>query len=305
MDLAGKLARLAWMSVAAALVTIGLKMTAWRLTGSVGFLSDALESLVNLVAAIMALTVLHWAAKPPDREHMYGHEKAEYLSAGIEGALIFVAALSIAWAAVGRLMHPADLQDVGVGLALSTVASLVNLGVGLALIRAGREHRSITLEADGRHLMTDVWTSAGVIVGVALVAITGARILDPIIALVVAANIVATGVRLVGRSASGLMDHALPVAERAEIDEVLDGFRTSHGIDFHAVRTRQAGRRSFVSLHVLVPGDWTVQRGHDASEQIDEALRERLPHLNVMTHLEPREDPLSFADEDLDRRISP
>ena len=295
-----KLTLLAWLSIAAAIATIALKAAAWRMTGSVGFLSDAMESVVNLVAASVALVTIRWATRPPDDDHMYGHEKAEYFSAGVEGALILVAAASIAWYAVGRLLHPVALADVGMGIAVSLVASTINLTVGLILIRAGREHRSITLEADGRHLLTDVWTSAGVIVGVAVVWATGWERLDPLIALAVATNIVFTGATLVRRSSGGLLDRTLPPAEQHVIDEVLARAR-SEGIDFHAVRTRQSGRRSFVSLHVLVPGAWTIQQGHDLSERLESDIRAELPHASVLTHVEPIEDPASFDDETLDR----
>lgn len=295
-----KLTLLAWLSIAAAIATIALKAVAWRMTGSVGFLSDAMESVVNLVAASVALVTIRWATRPPDDDHMYGHEKAEYFSAGVEGALILVAAASIAWYAVGRLLHPVALADVGMGIAVSLVASTINLTVGLILIRAGREHRSITLEADGRHLLTDVWTSAGVIVGVAVVWATGWERLDPLIALAVATNIVFTGATLVRRSSGGLLDRTLPPAEQHVIDEVLARAR-SEGIDFHAVRTRQSGRRSFVSLHVLVPGAWTIQQGHDLSERLESDIRAELPHASVLTHVEPIEDPASFDDETLDR----
>lgn len=295
------LSRLAWLSIAAALGTIALKTLAWALTGSVGFLSDAAESLVNLGAAIMALLILQWVARPPDAEHMYGHEKAEYFSAGVEGTLICIAAAGIGWLAVDRLLDPVPLHDVGVGVAVSVAAAALNLGVARILIRAGREHRSLTLEADGRHLMTDVWTSAGVVVGVAAVAVTGWNTLDPLIALFVAANIVVTGVRLMRRSAGGLMDRALPLAELTHVEEVLSRHE-SEEVRFHALRTRQAGRRSFVSFHVLTPGSWTVQEGHDLVERVEADLRERLGNVTVFTHLEPLEDPLSFADVDLDRR---
>jgi len=295
-----KLTRLVWLSVAAAIATIALKTVAWRLTGSVGFLSDAAESVVNLVAASVALVTIRWATRPPDDDHMYGHEKAEYFSAGVEGALILVAAASIAWFAVGRLLHPVAIADVGVGIAVSVAASSINLIVGLILIRAGREHRSITLDADGRHLLTDVWTSVGVVVGVALVWATGWERLDPIVALAVAANIVITGATLIRRSSGGLLDRTLPPLEQQAIDTVLERARAD-GIEFHAVRTRQSGRRSFVSLHVLVPGAWTIQRGHDLSERLEREIRAVLPHANVLTHLEPIEDPASFDDETLDR----
>jgi cation diffusion facilitator family transporter len=271
-----------------------------ELTGSAGLLSDALESVVNLVAAVLAVVVLRWAAKPPDDEHTYGHAKAEYVSAGAEGAMILIAAGSITWVAVQRLISPAPLEDVGVGLAVSTAASLINLAVGLALLRAGREHRSVTLEADGRYLLTDVWTSVGVIVGVAAVALTGWERLDPIIALAVAANIVITGIGLVRRFTGGLLDRALPEDERAAIQRVLDDF-DGNTVRFHALRTRQAGRRSFASVHVLVPGNWTVQRGHDLLERVEAALRDAVPGLVVFTHLEPLEDPVSQADAQLDR----
>ena len=276
--------RYAYVAVAAAVATIALKTLAWQLTGSAGLLSDALESVVNLAAAVLAVVVLRWAAKPPDDEHTYGHAKAEYISAGAEGAMIIFAAGSIIWVAVERLITPTTLEDVGIGLAISAVASLVNLTVGLWLLGAGRRERSLTLESDGRHLLTDVWTSVGVIVGVAAVALTGWERLDPIIALAVAVNIVVTGVGLVRRFTGGLLDRALPDNERAAIQTVLDRFNGTP-VRFHALRTRQAGRRSFASVHVLVPGDWTVQRGHDLLEQVEAALRERVPGLVVFTHL--------------------
>src|SRR3954451_17773507 len=248
-----RLFRLLWLSVAAAVATISLKTLAWRLTGSVGLLSDAAESVVNLVAAVVALIALRWASKPADDEHAFGHAKAEYFSAGIEGAMIFVAAITIAVTAIDRLIHPQAISDVGVGLAVSAVDSGINLAGGLLLVRTGRRERSITLEADGRHLMTDVWTSVGVVVGVAAVAITGWERLDAIVALAVAANIVFTGTVLMRRSAAGLMDHAVPAPQQQEIQAVLGEF-DARGVQFHALRTRQAGQRAFVSLHVLVPG---------------------------------------------------
>ena len=275
------------LSVAAGIATIVLKMLAWRLTGSTGLLSDALESIVNLAAALIALIVVRWATLPPDEQHMYGHEKAEYFSAGVEGGLIMVAAASIGWVAIKRLLHPVPLEDVAVGLAISAVASSQPASV---LVRAGRRHRSITVEADGRHLLTDVWTSAGVIAGVAAVALTGLERLDPLIALAVAANIVRTGVTLVRRSSGGLMmDHALSPAEQAALDTALQPYRRE-GVVFHAIRNRQAGRRSFVSMHVLVPGHWTVQQGHDLLEHVEADVRATLPHRTVFTHIEPSED---------------
>lgn len=299
-----RLFRLLWLSIAAAAATISLKVLAWSVTGSVGLLSDAAESAVNLVAAVVALLALRWAAKPADEEHTYGHAKAEYFSAGVEGSLIVVAALAIVATAVPRLIDPAPIDDVGVGLAVSAGASLINLGVGLVLLRAGRRHRSITLEADGRHLVTDVWTSAGVIAGVAAVALTDWQRLDPIIALAVAANIIFTGSSLLRRSVGGLMDRALAPEELQRIHDVLAPFERE-GIRFHALRTRQAGRRAFISVHVLVPRAWTVQHGHDEVERVEAALREALPYATVFTHLEPLEDPRSYDDTQLDRREAP
>jgi cation diffusion facilitator family transporter len=295
-----RLFRLLWLSLAAAVVTITLKLGAWALTGSVGLLSDAAESVVNLVAAAVALAALRWAVKPADEEHAYGHAKAEYFSAGVEGALILVAAIAIAVTAVDRLLDPRPLESVGAGLAVSAVASAINLSVGLALLRSGRRARSIVLEADGKHLITDVWTSLGVIAGVAGAALTGWDRLDPIIALAVAANILVAGGGLLRRSAGGLMDRALEEPDLDAIRGTLAEFERD-GVRFHALRTRQAGSRRFVSLHVLVPGAWTVQQGHDLVERVEASLCERLPGASVFTHLEPAEDPRSFADTTLDR----
>lgn len=292
--------RLLWLSVAAAVATISLKTVAWQLTGSVGLLSDALESVVNLVAALVAVTMLHWATLPPDEQHRFGHEKAEYFSAGLEGGLILVAAASIAWAAVVRLIHPVALDDVGVGAGLSGAATLVNLSVGAVLIRAGRRYRSITVEADGRHLLTDVWTSVGVITGILVVSATGWHWLDPTVALLVALNIVVTGISLVRRSGAGLMDHALPAAEQEALERVLESYRQG-SVSFHAVRTRQAGRRSFITLHVLVPGAWSVRDGHALADRLERDVLEALPGAAVTTHIEPIDDPASFDDVELER----
>jgi cation diffusion facilitator family transporter len=283
------LTRLMWLSIAAALVTITMKTVAWRMTGSVGLLSDAVESLVNLLAAIVGLIMIRWATRPPDEEHAFGHEKAEYFAAGAEGVFILGAAASIAYVAVGRLLHPAALESVGPGLAVSVGASLVNLGVAMTLIRSGRRHRSITIEADGRHLMTDVVTSAGVVIGVIAVAVSGWHPLDPIVAIAVALNIVFTGVRLIRRSAGGLMDRALPPEELAAIETALAPYRET-GIVFKALQTRRAGRRSFVSMKVLVPDRWTVAHGHELLEKIERDIQTALPHASVTTHLEPLEE---------------
>src|SRR5262245_19765354 len=294
------LTRLMLLSLTAAVATIVLKTAAWRVTGSVGLLSDAVESGVNFVAAAAGLLAVRWATRPPDREHMYGHEKAEYFAAGVEGLMIIGAAASIAWVAVDRLLHPAPIEDVGVGLAVSAAASLVNLAVGVTLIRRGRRSQSIAVEADGKHLMTDVWTSVGVIVGVGAVAVTGVRALDPLVALIVAGNIVFTGIALIRRSGGGLMDRALPDTQRAAIDQALAPF-AADGVRFHALRTRRAGRRSFVSLHVLVPGSWNVRDGHRLLERIERDIREAVPGASVFTHLEPVDDPSADDDAELER----
>jgi cation diffusion facilitator family transporter len=297
---ARSLTRFAWLSIAAALVTIGLKFGAYLITDSVGLLSDALESLVNLAAAVMALAMLTLAARPPDEEHAYGHGKAEYFASSFEGALILVAAASIAYTAVRRLMEPAPVQDAALGIGISIVASLVNLGVARMLLRAGRRYRSIALEADAHHLMTDVWTSAAVVVGVGAAAFTGWSWMDPVLALLVTVNIMRIGVQLMRRSALGLLDTAVPEDERASIVRILDAYRPQ-GVEYHALRTRTAGARRFVSVHVLVPGAWTVQHGHELLEHIEAEIGAVIPAVTVFTHLEPLEDPASFDDIRLER----
>ncbi|HET7275857.1 MAG TPA: cation diffusion facilitator family transporter [Longimicrobiaceae bacterium] len=298
------LTRYAWLAIAAAVTTIGLKGGAYLLTGSVGLLSDAVESVVNLAAATMALGMLVVAASPPDEEHAYGHNKAEYFASGFEGALILVAAVGIGWVALQRLLDPRPLEAVGLGLVISVLAALVNLAVARVLFRAGRQHDSITLEADAHHLMTDVWTSGGVLLGVGLAELTGWDRLDPLMALFVALNIVRMGVDLLRRSALGLLDTAIPEEERTVIDAVLAG-HMRHGVKYHALRTRRAGARRFVSLHVLVPGTWSVQQGHHLLEEIEEEIRAALPASTVFTHLEPLEDPVSWDDVHLDRSRQP
>jgi cation diffusion facilitator family transporter len=294
------LRRYAWLSIAAALATIALKAVAYLVTGSVGLLSDALESFVNLAGALMALWMLSLAARPPDANHAYGHGKAEYFSSGVEGGLILIAAISIAVAAVDRLLNPRPLEQVGLGLAVSVVASAINLGVSLVLMRAARQYDSITLKANAHHLMTDVWTSAGVLLGVALVVLTGWLWLDPVVALAVAANIVWTGTKIVHASVQGLMDVALPPDEQEKIRSVLEGY-VSDEVNYHALRTRQSGPRRFVSVHILVPGAWSVMEGHELVERIEADLRAALPMLSVLTHLEPLEDPAAHDDLELDR----
>jgi len=280
------LKRYVWLSIAAAIATILLKGIAWWLTGSVGLLSDALESFVNLAGALMAFAMLTLAAAPADDKHAYGHGKAEYFSSAFEGFLILLAAASIGYAAIDRFLHPQELAELGVGLVVSVIASLINLFAAFELLKAGRLYRSITLEADARHLMTDVWTSVGVIAGVGLVWASGWLWLDPLIALLVAANIVWTGWQLLHRSASGLMDEVLPQAQRAAIEQVLDTYRRQ-GLVFEELLTRQAGMQAFISLHVRVPGDWSVKQGHDWLERIEADIRAVVPGGNVTTHLEP------------------
>lgn len=294
------LAKYAWLSVAAAILTIVLKTSAYLLTGSVGLLSDALESFVNLVGAVMALAMLNLAAKPADDEHAYGHTKAEYFASGAEGALIVVTAVAIAVAAADRWQHPRAIDAIAIGLTVSGVASIVNLVVAIVLRRAATQFESVTLEADAKHLMTDVWTSVGIIAGVAAVGLTGWHWLDPAIAIVVAVNIVFAGVAIVRKSLLGLLDTALPPAEVATLRGVLDRYQ-AQGIQYHALRTRQSASRRFVSLHVLVPGQWTVERGHHLLEQIEADLRGALPNVVVFTHLEAIGDPASYQDQTLDR----
>ena len=294
------LTRYGLVAVAAALVTIALKGGAYWLTGSVALLSDALESLVNLVTSVLALVLLGIAARPADEEHAYGHTKAEYFASGFEGALILIAAGGIAGAAVRRLIDPLALEAVGIGLAITAVATVVNLIAARVLLSAATRYGSIALGASARHLMVDVWTSAGVIAGVGVAGVTGALWLDPLLALVVAVHIVRAGVDLIRRSTMGLLDTALPEATRREILEILEQVRLP-GVQYHAVRTRQAGTWAFVSLHVLVPGDWSVQKGHDLLEEVEERIRRAVPNCTVFTHLEPIEDPVSFEDTGLRR----
>jgi len=293
------LTRYAWLSIAAAVLTIGLKAAAYLLTGSVGLLSDGMESLVNLAAAVMALAMLIVAARPPDELHAFGHSKAEYFSSGLEGALILVAAVMIGLTAVPRLLAPQPLEKVGLGLLISSAASMVNLAAGRVLLQAGRKHRSITLEADAHHLMTDVWTSAGVLFGIAAVALTGWERLDPIIALIVAANIIWTGFQLLRRSALGLMDTAIADSELAQVRQVLDSY-AGRDVHYHALRTREAGARKFISVHILVPGEWPVQQGHDLVGEMEEKIRNLLPGAHLFTHLEPLNDPAASQDINLD-----
>lgn len=284
------------LSIGAAVATIVIKLAAWRLTDSVGLLSDALESGVNLVAALAAFAALTLAAKPADRSHNYGHSKAEYFSSGLESGLIVLAALAILQTAAGRLLRPEPLEQLGLGLGLSLLATAINGLVALALLRASRRFDSITLRADAHHLLTDVWTSLGVVVGLLLVKLTGLSILDPLLAIGVALNIVVAGWNLLRETASGLMDRALPEEEQRQLEALLERHRST-GIAFHALRSRVAGSRRFVALHVLVPGAWSVRDGHAFCEQLEREISAALPRTHVLTHLEPIEDPVSWDDE--------
>ncbi len=288
------------LSIVAALCTIALKGFAYWFTGSVGLLSDAMESCVNLLAALVAFWMLSLAAKPPDDDHPYGHSKAEYFSSGTESALIVLAAISISVAAVPRLLHPEPIQQVGLGLGLSLAATAMNAIVAWTLLKAGHRLNSITLRADAHHLLTDVWTSVGVLLGILLVKATGWLFLDPLIALVVAANIIWAGFRLLRESCSGLLDQAIPEPEQRQVKAILERYEAS-GIRFHALRTRMAGARRFISLHVLVPDTWTVSKGHNLCDQLEVEIVRSLPHTSVITHLEPLDDPLSELDTTLDR----
>lgn len=295
------LTRFAWISIGAAVATITLKTGAYFLTGSVGLLSDAIESLVNLAGAVMALFMLIVAARPADEDHVYGHSKAEYFASVTEGILILGAAAGIIITAVQRLLHPKEIEQLGWGLVVSIAASLINFAVSRVLLKAGKERHSISLEADAHHLMTDVWTSVGVIGGVAIAGITNWQILDPIIAIVVALNIIWTGFQLVRLSVSGLMDEVLPAQEQKLIEAVMAKYREK-GVNFHALRTRQAAARRFMSVHVLVPGEWTVHDAHHIAENFESDIRNTLGGVvTVSTHLEPAEDEISMDDIYLDR----
>lgn len=289
------LTRYAWLSIIAAIVTIVLKTSAWALTDSVGLLSDAAESTVNLVAAVVALIALTVAARPASERFLYGRAKAEYFSAAVEGAMIFVAAAVILVTAVERFINPRPLENVGWGLAIIVVASLINGVVAVVLMRVGRQHRSITLRADGKHLMTDVVTSAGVLIGVGLVVLTGWERLDALVAFAVGVNIIITGIGLITESVSGLLDKALPEEDHEVITQILRR-RTDGTVTFHGLQTREAGQQKYMNVHVLVPDDWTVKAGHDYIEELEEELCKVLPDLTVLTHLEPISDPASYED---------
>jgi cation diffusion facilitator family transporter len=299
------LRKFAYLSIAAAVATISLKLLAYFLTNSVGLLSDALESCVNLIAAVVALFMIMLAEKPADEEHAFGHNKAEYFSSAIEGGLIVLAAFSIIWAAVPRLINPVPLDNVGIGLLIAVGASGINLVVSIVLLKSGRKNNSIILEADGKHLMTDVYTSAGVLIGIGLVKVSGWLVLDGIVAIAVALNILWTGYQLMRRSALGLLDSGIPEVDRLKIIQSLELLKQQN-LDYHSLLTRQAGQRKFVALHVLMPGEWTIQEGHNKIEKIERDIRDLFDSpVTVFTHLEPIEDPLSMNDIGIDRNDIP
>ena len=289
------LTRFAWLSIAAALTTIIMKSAAYLMTGSISLLSDAIESVVNLMGAVMALSMLTIAARPPDNDHTFGHSKAEYFSSIVEGILILGAAVIISYSAIDRIIHPRPLEQMSIGLMVSTGASVVNFVVARIIMKAGKKYNSITLEADSQHLMTDVWTSVGVIGGLVVVAATGWLLLDSIMALLVALNIIWTGINLVHRSVDGLMDVALPRPEQIIVETVMAKYRAKN-VDFHALRTRQAASRRFLSVHMLVPGDWTVHDAHHIAEDFEGDIRAKLGDAVISTHLEPVDDEISIYD---------
>lgn len=290
-----------YLAIVAAVATISLKLFAYSLTGSVGLFSDALESCVNLIAAVVALFMITLAEKPADEEHAFGHNKAEYFSSAIEGGLIVLAAFSIIWSAIPRLLTPQPLENIGIGLLVAVGASGINLAVGLILVKNGRKNNSITLEADGKHLLTDVYTSAGVLIGIGLVKLTGWLALDAIVAIGVAINILWAGFQLMRRSALGLLDSGIPEDERLKVIQVLEKLK-SQNVDFHALLTRQAGQRKFISVHILMPGQWTIQECHDILEKVEKDIRELFDSpVTVFTHPEPIGDIVSMHDIGLDR----
>jgi len=294
------LTKYALLSVGVALLTILLKLSAYLVTGSVGFLSDALEGIVNLVAATVALVTLRFVEQPPDEMHQYGHDKAEYFSSGIEGTLITVASISILYTSFRRLLDPQPLEQAALGLALIIIAALLNLVVGQILVRTGKKYDSITLEADGQHLMSDVWTSLGVVIGVTLAVLTGLDWLDPVVGIIVGIKIGWEGIKIFRRSMGGFMDVAIAPEERNTVEEILND-QVEAEVNWHALRTRQSGSRRFISVHLLVPGSWTVQRAHDMAEGVEQRVRQRINYSSVFTHVEPVEDPRSHEDLSLDR----
>lgn len=284
-----------WMSIAASVATMALKSAAYVITGSVGLFSDAIESLINLAAGVMALMMLYIAMSAPDRKHPFGHHKAEYFSSMTEGILILLAAIAIGVAAIERFLRPQPLEELGTGLLVSGAASVINLIVGLLLLKAGKQYHSIILEADGKHLLTDVWTTAGVLLALVLVNVTGWIVLDPLIAIVVAFNIIFTGMQLITRSISGLMDTAMPSEDLLKLSSILDE-HCAPGLKYHSLYTRTSASKNFISFHLLLPGYWTISRGHDMTKRIEDKIKVLFVDAEIFIHLEPLEDPDSFDD---------
>lgn len=295
-----QLRRFAWLSIGTAVVAISLKVVAYFLTNSVGLLSDALESVVNLVTGIITLVAITVASQPPDEDHSYGHSKAEYFSSGAEGTLILIAAIVILLTSIIRLFQPQPIQQIDVGIIVSIIAAILNFITARILLKAGQTFKSVALEANARHLITDVWTSASVVVGVTFAVLTNLQWLDPVIAILVALRIMEAGWRLVKDAILGLMDTALPEDELGQIAAILERYEEM-GIMFHALRTRQSGRQRFLTVHIQVPGAWSVQRGHSLLERIEADIRAALTPISIVTHLEPMEDPVSWQDIALNR----
>lgn len=291
----------AWLSVVAAILTITLKIAVYLSTNSVSFLSDALESFINLAAALLAVWMIRVSERPPDDDHEFGHDKAQYFSSGIEGTLIFLAAIGIIIAALNRIFLPQPIENISFGLAISFVATLINLGVGQLLIKVGKQNDSIVLEADGHHLMTDVWTSVGIIVAIFIVSLTGWLILDPIFALLVALSIALTGYKLIRRSVLGLMDTVIDAKSSEKAIKILEKQSENLGITYHAFRTRKSGARKFIYFHLLVPDEWSVKKGHQLAHEIEEEIVQSIHNSVVFIHLEPLKDPLSMDDVELFR----
>ncbi|MFH0976485.1 MAG: cation diffusion facilitator family transporter [Spirochaetota bacterium] len=288
-------AKIVWIPIAASVITIILKSVAFYITGSVGLLSDAMESFINLTASVVAMIALTIACRPPDKQHPFGHHKAEYFSSILEGVLIIIAAIAIGVTSIERLINPHILEKLNLGLLISAGASIINFVTARILFRAGRKYNSITLEADAQHLMTDVWTTGGVLAGLLLIEITGFSWLDPVIAIAVAVNIVYTGIKLIIRSVSGFMDTALTEAELDAVKAILEKYKKT-GISYHALYTRKSSAMNFITLHLLMPGDWTVSKGHKITKQIEKDIKCDFPNSDIFIHLEPFNDPESFDD---------
>ena len=282
-----------YLSIFTALLTISLKLIAYLLTQSVGLLSDAIESLVNLMAAIIAFLTIRLAEKPADKKHPYGHSKAEYFSSTAEGFFIFSAALAIIFSAVNRIIYPKMIEQVSIGLLISAAATLINFLVGKKLISVGKKYQSITLEADGRHLLTDVWTSAGVIAAVFLVDKTKILVLDPLVAIFVALNILLTGANLIRRSLSGFMDEALDKNDLLKVDKIFQKYQKK-GLVFHAIKSRQSGQKKFLSFHALFPKSYSIKKAHDLVDKIEKELKRKVLNLQIESHMEPKDDKRSF-----------